>query len=474
MEDAVTDPMLCTMTLEQLAPLLRTKELSPVEVTQAHLERIEDLDQAVNAFITVTSDLALDSARRCEQAIMRGEYRGPLHGIPVALKDLYDTAGVLTTAGSKIYAQRVPSEDATVVSRLRAAGTVLLGKTNLHEFAYGLTTDSSFFGPSRNPWDLERSPGGSSGGSGAAVAAGLCVAATGSDTGGSIRIPAALCGIVGLKPTFGRVSCHGLLPLSWSLDHAGPMARTVYAAAAMLDAIAAPDPLDPVSVQVTVPGYIDRLRDGVAGVRIGLDADWALLGVCQEVSTTFQTALRDMQELGAEIVEVTLPGVERAIEAALTILSAEATAVHEEFLRTRAGDYQPDVRVRLQEGFAIRGTDYARARRTGQLLRGDLAQVLEQVDLLATPMCAIPAPRFGQREVAINGEKTPVADALTRYTRLLNLTGGPAISVPCGFSSDGLPIGLQLAGRAWDEATVLRAAHAYEAATGWTDHLPPM
>ena len=218
-------------TLEELGPLLRDKQVSPVEVARAYLERIDALDKTFNAYITVTREQALADARRCEKEILRGNYRGPLHGVAVALKDLYDTDGVRTTAASKIYAQRVPDEDATSVARLRAAGAVIIGKTNLHEFAYGVTTESSYFGPTRNPWDPERVPGGSSGGSGAAVAAGLCVAATGSDTGGSIRIPAALCGIVGLKPTYGRISCHGLLPLSWTLDHPGPMTRTVYGAA---------------------------------------------------------------------------------------------------------------------------------------------------------------------------------------------------------------------------------------------------
>jgi aspartyl-tRNA(Asn)/glutamyl-tRNA(Gln) amidotransferase subunit A len=458
--------------MEQIGPLLREKRLSPVELTWAHLERIEELDEAINAFITVTPDQALAAARHCEQEIMRGEYRGPLHGVPVALKDLYDTAGVLTTAGSKIYAHRFPDEDATVVSRLLAAGAVLLGKTNLHEFAYGVTTDSSYFGPTHNPWDLQRSPGGSSGGSGAAVAAGMCVAATGSDTGGSIRIPAALCGIVGLKPTFGRVSCHRLLPLSWSLDHPGPMTRTVYAAAVMLEAIAGVDPLDASSIESAVPTYTAHLRDGLAGLRIGVDADWALSGVHREVQTAFQAALKQMQELGAHIVEVSLPDIEKAMEAALTILMAEATAIHEDFLRTRADDYQPDVRARLDRGFAIRGTEYARARRTGQLVRRDLSHLLANVDLLATPMCAIPAPKLGQQAVVIDGEVVPVMAALTRFARLFNLTGAPAISIPCGFSSEGLPVGLQLAGPEWGEATLLRAAYAFEEAAGWTDHQP--
>ena len=468
------DTELCTLTLEELSPLLRDRRVSPVEVTQAYLERIDSLNQTLNAYITVTSDQALADARRCEAEILRGDYRGPLHGVPVALKDLYDTAGVRTTAASKIYAQRVPDEDAASVARLRAAGAVIIGKTNLHEFAYGVTTDSSHFGPTRNPWDLERVPGGSSGGSGAAVAAGLCVAATGSDTGGSIRIPAALCGIVGLKPTYGRISCHGLLPLSWTLDHPGPMARTVYGAAVMLAAMAGYDPRDPASADVPVPDYAAGLRDGVVGLRIGVDPRWALSGIHQEVRAAFQEALAVLEDLGVEIVEVSVPRVVEGMEAALTILMAEATAIHEEFLRTRPDDYQSDVRARLEKGFPISGSDYGRARRTGELLRRDFVTLFQKVDLFATPMCGITAPRIGQREVTIGGEVVSVMAPLTRYTRAFNLTGLPAISVPCGFSSEGLPIGLQLVGRAWNETTVLRAAYAYETATEWTQRRPSL
>ena len=470
----MSDSEFCTLALEELSPLLRARQVSPVEVTQAYLERIDALDEALNAYITVTSDQALADARRCEEEILQGDYRGPLHGVPVALKDLYDTAGVRTTAASRIYAQRVPDEDATSVTRLRAAGAVVIGKTNLHEFAYGVTTDSSFFGPTRNPWDVERVAGGSSGGSGAAVAAGLCVAATGSDTGGSIRIPAALCGIVGLKPTYGRISCHSLLSLSWTLDHPGPMTRSVYGALVMLAAMAGYDPRDPASADVPVPDYITGLRDGVAGLRIGFDPRWALSGIHEEVRAALQDALAVLEDLGTEIVEVSVPRVEEGMEAALIILMAEATGIHEEFLRTRPGDYQPDVRARLEKGLAISGSDYGRARRSGELLRRDLATLFQKVDLLATPMCGIPAPRLGQQEVTIDGEMVSVMAPLTRYTRVFNLTGLPAISAPCGFSSEGLPIGLQLVGRAWDEATVLRAAYAYEAATGWTQRGPSL
>lgn len=469
----MTQAPLYTLALEELAPLLRDRQISPVELTESYLRRIEALDGKLNAFVTVTADQALAEARRCEAEIGRGDYYGPLHGIPLAHKDLFDTAGVRTTASSKIYADRVPTADAAVVAQLRQAGAIVLGKTNLHEFAYGVTTESSHFGPTHNPWKLGRVPGGSSGGSAAAVAAGLCPVATGTDTGCSVRIPAALCGIVGLKPTYGRVSCRGVLPLSWSMDHVGPLSRTVYGAAVLLAAMAGYDPDDPGSANVPVPDYLAGLADRISGVRIGLDPQWALTGIPEVVRTALQGALATLQALGAEIVEVTVPGIEQGNEAALIMQLAEATAVHEEYLRTRPDDYAPDVRARLENGVPVRGVDYARARRSGERVRRGLEDLLQRVDLLATP-CGIPAPELGQRYVEINGETIPVIGALTRYTRLFNLTGLPGIVVPCGFSDEGLPIGFQLVGRAWDEMTLLRVAQAYETATGFPKHRPPI
>jgi aspartyl-tRNA(Asn)/glutamyl-tRNA(Gln) amidotransferase subunit A len=459
-----------TLTIEELSPLLRNKQVSPVEVTEHYLARIDELDEHTNAFITVTADEALADARKHEAEIMAGEYRGPLHGVPIALKDLYDTAGVRTTAGSRIFAERVPDRDATSVMFLRAAGAIILGKTNLHEFAYGVTNASSYFGPARNPWDLSRVTGGSSGGSGAAVAAGLCAAATGSDTGGSIRIPGALCGIVGLKPTYGRISCAGLIPLSWSLDHAGPMTRSVYDAAVMLQAMAGWDPEDPASLTAPVSDYTAGLSAGVEGLRIAVDPDYAFSEIDEEIDWAVKQALRVLQDLGAELVEVSRS---RLDEAALTILDAEASAYHEELLKTRPEDYQPDVRERLKRGFAVRGIDYARAQRTRQWIRREFEALFDDVNLFATPTCAIPAPRLDQTEVTITGQTVSVMKPIARFTRVFNLTGVPAITVPCGFSSDGLPIGLQLAGRHLDEATVLRAAYTYEQATEWSRHRPP-
>lgn len=465
---------LCCQSIEHLSPLIARKEVSPVEITGALLERINTLDPLLKAYITVLSDEALKEARRCEAEIVAGNYRGPLHGIPVALKDLYDTAAVKTTAASKIMAERVPVEDATSVARLRQAGAIILGKCNLHEFAYGVTGTSSYFGPSRNPWNRERIPGGSSGGSGAAVAADLCIAATGSDTGGSIRIPSALCGIVGLKPTFGRISCHGLVPLSWSLDHAGPMTKTVFDAAVMLKAMAGWDVKDPVTSRLSVSDYPRCLDGDIKGLRIAVDPVYAFDDVSDEVKSAFHSALGVLKGLQGQIMEIELPGAHEGHEAALTILMSEATSYHEEWLKARPDDYQADVRARLENGFAFRGIDYGRARHLQYRLIREFELLFERVDLLAMPMCGITAPLIDAGEIVVGGRTAPFMKPLTLFTRLFNLTGLPAISIPCGFTADHLPVGLQLVGRAWDEATVLRVARAYEKATNWGVQRPPL
>jgi aspartyl-tRNA(Asn)/glutamyl-tRNA(Gln) amidotransferase subunit A len=456
----------------ELGTLLRKRTVSVVEIVQIMLERIRAVNPRVNAYITVMADEALSAARRCDAELAAGEDRGPLHGIPVAVKDLYDTAGVRTTCGSKILADRVPERDATSVARLRRAGAVIIGKTNLNEFACGVTTTNAHYGDTFNPWDLSRSPGGSSGGSSAAVAAGLCTLATGSDTGGSIRIPAALCGIVGLKPSFGRISCQGIMPLSWEQDHPGPMTRTVCDAALMLSAMAGWDVADPTSVRRPVPDYVRELEGGITGWRIGIDRQYTLHGISPEVRSAFEQALDTLVTLGAEVVEVQVPGLEEGISAGLVIWNAEATAVHEEWLQTRLEDYDPRVGPRLGTGFSISAIDYARAQRARRQLIRNLEVLFEDVDLLATPMCAIGAPPQGASQVIVDGQAFDVLTALTRYSRVFNLTGLPAISIPCGFTGDGLPVGLQLVGASFEESAVLRAAYAYEQAVEWHRQRP--
>ncbi len=468
----MTDELCCQSALE-LGALLRRRAVSATEITGAMLQRIERLEPELHAYITVAACEAMEAAQRCDAELAAGQDRGPLHGIPVAVKDLFDTAGLRTTSGSRIMAERVPERDATCIARLRAAGAVIIGKTNLNEFACGVTTTNAHYGNTNNPWDRARTPGGSSGGSAAAVAAGLCTLATGSDTGGSIRIPAALCGIVGLKPTYGRISCHGVMPLSWEQDHPGPMARSVYDAAIMLGAMAGWDAADPATVRRPVPDYAAELGRGERW-RIGVDHDFALSGTSAEVRAAFERALGVVTDLGAEVIDVRVPGLAEGIAAGITIWNAEAGAVHAEWLRTRPEDYDPQVRPRLESALSVGGVEYARAQRARRELTRRLEVLFEGMQLLATPMCAVGAPPHGAKTVVVDGEEMGVLTGLTRFSRVFNLTGLPAISLPCGFTADGLPIGLQLVGAPFDEATVLRAAYAYEQASEWHRRRPPL
>ncbi len=465
---------LAYLSLAALADRLHRRELSPVEITRVYLDRIAALDGRLAAFITVTADRALAEAAAAEREIATGQYRGPLHGVPLALKDLLYTAGVRTTAGSKILSDFVPTEDATVVTRLRAAGALSLGKTNLEEFAFGATSINPHHGTCRNPWDLARIAGGSSGGSAAAVAAGLCSASIGTDSGGSIRQPSALCGLVGLKPTYGRVSRHGVVPLSWSQDHVGPIARTVRDAALLLQAIAGHDPRDPASSRAPVPDYLGALGAGVAGLRFALPRDFFFDRTDPPVAAAVRAAARTLEGLGANVEEVPLPHAGLTVAAGATILFAEATAYHERWLRTRPQDYGPLVRARLRVGAAILATDYLKAQRARGVLIAETERLFDQVDALLTPTTAIAAPRHDEHTIRWpDGDDEDVRGATLRFTRPFNLLGFPAISIPCGFTSDGLPIGLQIVGRPFAEATVLRVARAYEAATAWTASRPP-
>jgi aspartyl-tRNA(Asn)/glutamyl-tRNA(Gln) amidotransferase subunit A len=443
------------------------------------LSRIGSLEPKLNAYITVTAREALEAARQCDAELARGQDRGPLHGIPLAVKDLYDTAGIRTTSGSKIQADRVPEEDAASIARLRGAGAIIVGKTNLNEFACGVTTTNAHYGDTYNPWDLGRTPGGSSGGSGAALAAGLCTIATGTDTGGSIRIPAAFCGIVGLKPTYGRISVRGIMPLSWEQDHPGPMARTVFDAALMLEAMAGWDAADPVSARQPVPRYTAELDGNIKGWRIGVDRQLLQRspmgqGIITEVRRAIEAALDVLAGLGAEVVEVRLPDLEEGLQAGLGIWGAEALAVHAEGLRAQPDAYDPLVRTRLEKGFAITGLEYARAQRKRREIMRDLETLFEQVRLIVTPTCATGAPPHGAKSVVIEGQEIDVLAGATRFSRAFNLTGSPAMSVPCGFTADGLPIGLQLVGGMFDEVALLKAGHAYEQATEWHLRRPPL
>jgi len=461
--------------VSELAPLIRAGEVSPVELTRQVLARVEALEPKLNAYITVLAEQAMADARVAERHIAQGDYRGPFHGIPVGLKDLLMTRGVRTTGGSAVLADYVPDEDATTVVRLRAAGAIVTGKLNLHEFAYGVTNDNFTFGPTHNPWRLGSIPGGSSGGSAAAVAAGECSAALGSDTGGSIRIPAALCGVVGLMPTYGRVSRYGALALSWSLDHVGPITRGVTDAALMLGVIAGYDPLDVSTQPLPVPDYADEIADGVAGLRIGVPRNYFFERIHPEVRHHVEGAIRTLVELGAVVVEIDLPGVELSNVVEFTITLAEATSYHEHLLRGRAEKYSPELRVLIEAGEAISAPRYLKAQRLRTVIKQSFRAAMERVDVIATPTVPHPTVPFDQPTVTLGGVEEAVIDCLIRYTCPVDLSGQPAIALPCGFSANGVPAAsLQLIGRPFDEATICRAALAYESATEWHTRHPPL
>jgi aspartyl-tRNA(Asn)/glutamyl-tRNA(Gln) amidotransferase subunit A len=465
---------LCFASATELGQRYRRGEVSPVEVTRALLDRIERVNPRLNAFITVTHELALAQARDAERRLRERTDHQPLLGVPYTLKDLYATAGIRTTAGSRVLADWVPAIDATVHARLRAAGAILLGKTNTSEFAAGPTNANVWYGQARNPWRTDHVPGGSSGGAGAAVAAGLCPIGLGSDTGGSIRIPAALCGVVGLKATFGRVSTYGVVPLSWSQDHAGPLTRTVADAALVLQTIAGADPLDPCCATEPLGDYLAALQENVRGVRVGVPTSFFFEDLDPAVEQAVRAAIDVLAGLGAAVREIAIPWLDLAHDAANIISWVEAADYHRGTFAARPADLGPDVQDRVLVGTVLSGVDYVRAQRVRAWLRGRCAELFERVDVLATPTTAIPAPLVGAKRVASGGREVLVRPALSRLTRLANVTGLPSISVPCGFSADGLPIGLQLTARAFGEAMVLRVAHAYERATAWSRRRPSL
>jgi aspartyl-tRNA(Asn)/glutamyl-tRNA(Gln) amidotransferase subunit A len=448
-------------TISDLGQRLRRKEISPVAITQECLNRTEALNPALNAFITVTADSALTAARAAEAEILRGEWRGPLHGIPVALKDLIDTAGVRTTAASAVHESRVPNEDAEVVHRLRQAGAVILGKNNLHEFAYGASSLVSYFGDAHNPWDPGRIAGGSSGGSAAAVVARLACAAIGTDTAGSIREPAALCGCVGLKPTYGRVSSRGVIPLSTSLDHVGPLTTTVMDAAIVLQAIAGYDPADITTADVPVADYVTGLQEGAKSLRVGVPRAHFFDDLDPEVSSAMEHALHGIESMVARVKEIRLE-----VPVDRTLQLAESYAYHAESVARNPQLYQPETLRRIRAGEKISAAEYISRRRELDEQRRNIREVFAGIDLLVTPTIAMPAPAI--TDLRANPDALRPAELkLLRNTRPFNVWGLPAISIPCGFTQAGLPIGLQIAGPHWREDLVLRLAHAYEQATAW-------
>ncbi len=465
---------LCFLTAAQQARLIRTKELSPVDLVESVLRQIERIDRRVNAYITVMGESALDAAREAEAEIARGNHRGPLHGIPIALKDIVYTKGIRTTAGSKILKDFVPREDATVTTRLRQAGAIIVGKTNMHEFAFGPLNTNPHYGDAHNPWDLERVTGGSSGGSAAAVAASMASAALGTDTGGSIRIPAAFCGVFGIKPTYGRVSRYGVTPCAWSLDNVGPLTKTAEDSALVLSAIAGWDPRDPASSRRPVPDYAATLSRSVAGLKVAVLREYVTDPLEPEVAAGFQAALEVLRGLGMAVEELSVPEVEVAIGASTAILFAEVTAYHQENMRSRPQDFGPDVRARLEQGSMIAATDYVNGQRVRRMLIDRFRALMKQYDALVCPTEPAIAPRLDQEMVQYEGYSEPRGATATRHTRLFNLTSQPAASVPCGYAPNGLPIGMQIATAPFDEATALRIAHAYQQATEWHLRIPQL
>lgn len=461
---------LAHLDLNKVSQLVRSKEISPVQLTQECLNRILRLNGKLNAFITVTAESALAEALTAESEIQRGHWRGLLHGVPIALKDIVDTAGLRTTAASELFKDRIPTEDAEVVRRLKAAGAVFLGKLNLHEFAYGGSSVVSYFGPVRNPWDPNLSPGGSSGGSAVAVAARLCYAAIGTDTGGSIRQPASYCGIVGLKPTYGRVSARGVVPLSWSLDHVGPITRSTKDAALLLQAIAGYDRQDPASIDSPVPDCTAGISASTSSLRLGIPRAYFWEELDPEIEEAMEVTLATLKKITASQRDIAPLATDGSYSSWTdpygAVFTAEAYTYHKDYIEKSPQLYQRATLKRLRVGSEVAAAKYIQSRREMERLRRSIAHVFENVDVLITPTVRIPPFTIADLQSDLDSVRTKEL-AMLHNTRVLNLTGLPTISVPCGFTRGGLPVGMQITGRPGDEATILRLAHAYEQATDW-------
>jgi aspartyl-tRNA(Asn)/glutamyl-tRNA(Gln) amidotransferase subunit A len=457
------------LTIVDLARLLQRLKTSPVELTEAMLARIERLNPSLRAFLTVLPDEALAAARRAEHNITHGRYRGPLHGIPICLKDNIWTRGARTTAGSRILRDFVPTADSVVARRLRRAGAILLGKTNLHEFAYGITNINPHYGWVRNPWNQTQISGGSSGGSAAALAAGLGYGSIGTDTGGSIRTPSAFCGVVGLKPSYGLISMQGIVPLAPSLDHAGPMGRCVTDVALLLEAVAGSDALDQGVSNIPPQPYSRSLQRSVSGLRLGWPVRGCFENTSSEVHEAVSKAACMLHSQGATLHDVSLEGAEAALQPANTVACAEAAAYHAAsgYYPGHSREYGRDVRGHLRAGAKISAIDYLLALRARDLLLGIFERAFETVDAILVPALPLVAPSPNAPKVRLGRHQESLREAILRFSRPANFTGLPAISVPCGFTCDGLPIGLQIIAPRWQEACILRIAYHYEQSTKW-------
>jgi len=463
------------LTATQLSKLIETKEVSPVEATEAYLDRIEEVDPKLNSYITITGEQALDAARQAEQEIATGMHRGPLHGVPVAVKDQFNTAGILTTGGSSILKDNIPTDDATVITNLKKAGAVLLGKLNMSEFAMAEIYNHPY-GTPRNPWDLERNPGTSSSGSGAATAASLCATSLGEDTGGSIRGPANFSGLVGLRPSHGRVSRHGVLGGSWSMDTVGPISRSVEDAAITLQAIAGHDSKDTYSWDVPVPDYRAALTGDIRGIRLGVIQErMDSPNLDPEFRETVAEAIGMMGELGASVEDTSIPHAPNAGALTMSILGVEWANLHRPMFEPHIDYLDHNNRIRFLTGSIIPAQYYYKAQKLRAVLRHQILDALEKVDVLVLPTGPITAPPvesvpgIQSKEHALTGLAGRIS-----FTGPFNLAGTPAISVPCGFSTAGMPMGLQIVGRPFAEGTVLKVAHAYEQNTEWHNRRAPI
>lgn len=457
-----------SLPITELSRRIAARELSSVELVQTYLDRIERHDGDLQSFVCLSST-ALDAARAADEEIARTGPRGPLHGIPIGIKDNYTTADLPTRAGTAVEALAFPQEDSHCVAKLRAAGAVILGKLRMHEFAWGMVTP-----PTRNPWDLARVPGGSSGGSGAAVAARLCPAALGSDTGGSIRIPAALCGVVGLKPTYGRIGRSGIVPHSWSLDHAGPLTLTVADAALMLQCLAGSDPADPAAASAPVPDYAAGLGEPIRGLRVAVIRNHFFEAIDEDVAASVEEAIRFFEGQGCEVRDVQMPSLRYGLGAIFAIELASSTAYHDRSLaQGHVAGFAADVRDLVEMGRFVTGPDYVRAEQARALIMAEMADILNGADVIVTPASPLTAWRTDESTVVIGGQQESVLAASWRLTYPFNLTGLPAIAMPCGFDRRGLPISLQIAARPFAEGMLLRFAHLYEQAYAWWRQTPP-
>ena len=469
------DSELLKLTISEIAPMIQAREVSPVDLTEAALAEAERRQPTLNSFIYIMHEQAMAQAEQAEEALSRGEYLGPLHGIPIGIKDNIATGGITTTVGSKVLKDHVPDEDAEVVRRCKQAGAIILGKENLEEFAAGATSNNPHYGAVHNPWGLDHIPGGSSGGGGANVAAGVTFASLGTDLGGSVRLPGAFCGVVGLKQTFGRVSQRGLLVTSFNGDHIGPMTRSVRDSALVLQAIAGYDPLDPSTVPVPVDDYALVLERGAHGLTMGIPSNYYFDMLDPEVEAAVRRAIAALEELGIASREVSVPSMQYA--GALRFSSmADSVVTHEPLIASNREDYSPDTLYRTLAGQFVLGRDYSKAMKVQRIIKEEHARVLQDVDFLVTPTTPLPAPRIDADTIMIGDERQkvrgPGSGLISRNTSPMNATGFPAITVPCGFSAAGLPIGLQFIGRPWEESTLFRIGQAYEDVSPSRGHWP--